>query len=123
MTRIVIVVACSLLIFAVPTLAQGKSGDHLARLKTPRMMKGVPKDIKIVEGKIAEIDDAKVVIENDHGARKELRLSPKTSFHLTEKKRIKLAEVRPGTFVKITFREKDLTATKVQETVKKFREE
>lgn len=123
MTRIVIVVACVLLILPASALAQGKSGDHLARLRTPRMMKGVPKDIKIVEGKIAEIDDAKVVIENDYGARKELRVSPKTSFHLTEKKRIKLAEIKPGTFVKITFREKDLTATKVQESVKRFREE
>ncbi len=118
MTRIVVIVA--FLMIAAPTLAQGKSGDHLARLRTPT--KGVPKNIKIVEGKIAEIDEGKVVIENDYGARKELRVSSKTKFQLTEKKRIKLAEVKPGTFVKITFSEKDLTATKVQETVKKFQD-
>jgi hypothetical protein len=121
MTRIVIVVALLLIVFGAPTLAQGKSGDHLARLRRP--IRGVPKNVKIVEGKIAEIDDGKVIIENDYGARKELKLSSKTKFQLTEKKRIKLSEVKPGTFVKITFSEKDSTATKVQETPRKFREE
>ncbi len=119
MTLTLVVITFFMLIFSLPTLAQGKAGDHLARLRTPRLNK----DIKIVEGKVAEINEAKVVIENDHGARKELKVSAKTRFHLAAKKRIKLTEVKPGTFVKITFSEKDLTATKVQQTERKFREE
>lgn len=119
MTRTAVIVAILMLGVSGVAFAQGKAGDHLVRLRSPRLNK----NIKMVEGKIAEINDSTVIIENDHGARKELKLTTKTKFQLIEKKRIKLTEVKPGTFVKITFSEKDLTASKVQETSRKFREE
>jgi len=118
MTRTAIAVVF-LLAFSFAALAQDKGvGQILHRSK----MRRTSSPIKIVEGKVSEINDGKVIIENDYGAKKELKLSSKTKFQLTEKKRVKLTEVKPGTFVKITFDENDLTATKVQETTKRFRE-
>lgn len=119
MTRAAVTLAFILTLISLSVWAQDKGGNRiLARPKIER----APKSMKIVEGKVAEISDSKVVIENDYGARKELKLSSKTKFQLTEKKHVKLTEVKPGTFVKIAFRPEDLTATKVQETVRKFRE-
>ena len=119
MTRTLVIVAFFVTLLSHAALAQGKAdGSALAVRKFER----APKLTKMVEGKVAEINDAKVVIENDYGAKKEIKLNTKTRFQLTEKKRVNRTEVKPGTFVKITFSETDLTAKKVQETTTKFRE-
>lgn len=118
MTRKMVILVCLLLLFTLSSMAQGKAGNGtLIRPKPNRS------PIKMVEGKVAEIDESKVIIENDHGARKELRLNSKTKFKLGEKKTVKLNEMKPGTFVKITFNETDLTVKKVEETNRKFRDE
>lgn len=118
MTRNIVIVAFVLSLFTLSSLAQGKAGYGTLIRPKP---KNSP--IKMVEGKVAEINESKVIIENDFGARKELRISGKTKFQLGEKKRAKLAEMKPGTFVKITFDETDSTAKKVEEATRKFREE
>ncbi|HEX4951408.1 MAG TPA: hypothetical protein VFZ34_32420 [Blastocatellia bacterium] len=118
MTRKAIIVAF-LLTTALAAWAQDKGVGHILN---PAKNKRTTSPIKMVEGKIAEIGAGKVIIENDYGAKKELRLNGKTKFQLSEKKKARLTEVRPGTFVKITFNETDLTAKKVEETTRKFRD-
>lgn len=76
-------------------------------------------DGKTVYGKVAAIDDAKVVIENPYGAKKEIKLDPKTKFRNAKNKTFKLTDITPGLRVKVTFREADLIATTVQEDARK----
>lgn len=119
MTRAAFTTAFFLLVFSLSAWSQDNGLSRgMARTKAERPST----QTKIVVGKVAEITNSKLVIENEHGAKKELKLDAKTRFLLTEKKRVKLTEVQPGTLVSITFRAADLTATKVQQTVKKFQE-
>lgn len=119
MIRAAMMVAFLWATFSLSALAQDNGISRSLPLpKAKRPSNGM----KMVVGTVAEISGSKVVIENDYGARKELKLDAKTRFLLAEKKRVKLTEVKPGVFVKITFRTTDLTATKVQETMKKFQE-
>ena len=77
---------------------------------------------KILQGKIAAIRDDKITIENDYGAKKDFKMDGKTKFWLQEKKRVKADEVKPGVLVNITYRTSDATVTRVQETIKKFKD-
>lgn len=119
MTRGVVTFAFLMIVLSVSAFAQGSgSSSSVARAKPERPFAVT----KTMMGKIAEINATKLVLENEHGAKKEFKLDNKTKFRLSEKKSVKLEEVKPGLRVKVTFREADLTATMVQETVKKFQE-
>ena len=119
MNRAAFTTAFFLLVFSLSAWSQDNGLSRgMARTKAERPST----QTKIVVGKVAEITNSKLVIENEHGAKKELKLDAKTRFLLTEKQRVKLTEVQPGWLVSITFREADLTATKVQQTMKKFQE-
>ena len=74
---------------------------------------------KTVYGKVTAIDAAKIVIENEFGAKKEIKLDTKTKLLNTKNKAFKLSDFASGSMVKVTFREVDMTATVVQENVKK----
>lgn len=72
-------------------------------------------DTKMVRGKVAQINETKLVIENDYGAKREINLDSKTKFNLASKKNVKATDVTSGLIVDVTFREADNTATIVQE--------
>ncbi len=120
MTRAVFAVIVILLVAGSSAAFAQDSGfsRSMKRSQAERAMK----DSKTVMGKVAEITASKVVIENDYGAKKELKLNSKTKFRLSEKKSTKLDAIKPGALVNVTFRPADLTATRVQQTVKKFQE-
>ena len=116
MTRRIFVSSLLLLLFSLAGLAQdNSSGSKPTKPRGDRtFLEG-----KTVYGKLASIEAAKIVIENDYGAQKEIKMDTKTKFRNAKNKDFKLTDFTRGMLVKVTFREVDMTATLVQENVKK----
>jgi hypothetical protein len=117
MTRAAFTLAGLMLVLSLSTFAQSSGSSRSAPLA--RRSFAVT---KMVVGKVAEINAAQLVLENDFGAQKALKLDGKTKFRLLARKSVKRSAIPTGLLVKVTFREADLTATLVQETVRKFQD-
>ncbi len=114
MTRNIYASSILILLLAIAGLAQD-TGSKTTKPKGDRtFLEG-----KTVYGKLASIEEAKIVIENDYGAKKEIKMDTKTKLRNAKNKDFKLTDFTPGMLVKVTFREVDMTATLVQENVKK----
>ncbi|MFN7930087.1 MAG: hypothetical protein U0Y68_19615 [Blastocatellia bacterium] len=72
-------------------------------------------DTKMVVGKVAEVNDSKLVIENPYGAKREIKLDTNTKFQIGKRKNLKAADMTNGMTVNVFFREADNTATVVAE--------
>jgi hypothetical protein len=111
MTRATRIATLLMIVLSLTTFAQRNSASRVK-----------PDGTKSIEGKIVEINATKLVLANEHGAQRDFKLSGKTKFRLLNKKNVKLNAIAPGLWVRVTFREADLTVTLVQETVKRFTE-
>lgn len=89
-----------------------------AQVGTNKKDRGLP-GIKTVAGKVGEISPGKIVIENEHGAKREIPLDEKTKYQLGKNKTAKLDDVKAGSMVKVSYRESDRTATLIAVDLKK----
>ncbi|MBS1810457.1 MAG: hypothetical protein JST84_19995 [Acidobacteria bacterium] len=116
MNRSIFIISALLVLFSLVVVAQDSNESRKAtRAKGDRTFATG----KTVYGKVSTMDEAKIVIENDYGAKKEIKLDNKTKFLNAKSKNFKMTDFAQGAMVKVTFREVDNTATVVQENVKK----
>lgn len=101
----------SILIFSFASLTWAQGTKQNATRAKEQTAPGT----KMVVGKVAEISEAKLIIENPYGAKREIKLDTATKFQIGKRKKLKASDITTGMMVNVLFREMDNTAVTVAE--------